>query len=100
MNDIPQILFVVLWISMVVFAFTIMAQGWAIERGRYGYSKRPNVKHPEMNDVPSGEPLMSVNFNKLPDDDYSSLQDRIDRIRLEENFDEEENNEGRDNWIR
>jgi len=99
MSDIPQILFVVLWISMVVFAFTMMAQGWMIKKARYGYSKNPRVKHPEMNDVKPGEPLMSVNFDKLPDDDYSSLQDRIDRIRLEENLDEEERNEGRDNWI-
>ena len=51
MNDIPQYLFLALWIAMVVFAFSIMAQGWMISSGRNGYSKRPTNKHPEMNEV-------------------------------------------------
>lgn len=31
---------------------------------------------------------MSVNFDKIPDDDYSKLQERINRLKMEEWFEE------------
>ena len=31
---------------------------------------------------------MTVNFNRLPDEDYKELQERIHKLKMEELFDE------------
>ena len=85
-----------LWIAMVVFAFSIMAQGWMISSGRNGYSKRPTIKHPEMNEVSSGEPLLVVNFDKMPDDEYNELNQRIQKLKLDELVDDDEDDDDED----
>ena len=96
MNDIPQFLFLILWVAMVVFAFSIMAQGWMISSGRNGYSKRPTIKHPEMNEVTSGEPLLVVNFDKMPDDEYNELNQRIQKLKLDELVDDDDDDDDED----
>ena len=59
-------------------------QGWMIMNAHSGYSKSPKVKHPEMNDVKPGDPLLVIRFK----DEYESLQDRINKLKMEELFDE------------
>lgn len=56
-----------------------------VMNARYGYSKRPNVKHPEMNDVKSGDPLLVVRFT---DEDIQQLQRRVLQQKIDELFEE------------
>ena len=51
----------------------------------HGYSKTPKVKHPEMNDVKAGDPLLVIRFT---DEDLEQLQERVLRQKMEELFEE------------
>ena len=55
----------------------------------HGYRENPKVKgHPEMKGVKKGDGLMTVNFNRLPDEDYNALYSRIQKLKMEELFEE------------
>jgi len=51
----------------------------------YGYSKSPKVKHPELNDVKAGDPLLVVKFTE---EDLQELQKRVLEQKMEELFEE------------
>ncbi len=50
-----------------------------------GYSKSPKVKHPELNDVKAGDPLLVVRFTE---EDIQELHQRILQQKMEELFEE------------
>ena len=85
MNQIPQFLYLILWITMVIFAISMIAQGWMINNAHQGYSKSPKVKHPELNDVKAGEPLLVVKFS---DEDIQELQRQVLKQKIDELFEE------------
>jgi hypothetical protein len=66
-------------------AISMFVQGWMIMNAHHGYSKTPKVKHPEMNDVKAGDPLLVIRFT---DEDLEQLQERVLRQKMEELFEE------------
>lgn len=70
----------------------MIAQGWMIFHEKFGYHENPKIPlkqgHPEMKDYKPGHGLLVVNFNKMPEEDYSSLQERINKLKMEELFEE------------
>jgi len=56
-----------------------------IMNAHYGYSKSPKVKHPELNDVKAGDPLLVVKFTE---EDLQELQKRVLEQKMEELFEE------------
>jgi len=85
-----EILFFIPFIVLLLIAFSMVIQGWMIIHERHGYTERPNIKrHPEISEMKGDTGvLMTVNFDRLPDDDYHQLQKRIDKMKLDELFDE------------
>ena len=79
------IIFLIPWFVLVVIAASIMLQGWMIMNAHYGYSKSPKVKHPELNDVKAGDPLLAIKFT---DEDLEQLQRRVLRQKMDELFEE------------
>jgi hypothetical protein len=63
----------------------MFVQGWMIMNAQYGYSKSPKVKHPEMNDVKAGDPLLVL---KITHEDLEELQKRVLEQKMEELFEE------------
>jgi 1-acyl-sn-glycerol-3-phosphate acyltransferase len=60
-------------------------QGWMIMNAHHGYSKNPKVKHPELNNVRAGDPLLVVRFT---DEDMEELQKRVLEQKMNELFEE------------
>ena len=56
-----------------------------IMNAHHGYSKSPKVKHPEMNDVKAGDPLLVL---KITEEDLEHLQRRVLEQKMEELFEE------------
>jgi hypothetical protein len=79
------IIFLVPWFVLMGIAMSMIAQGWMIMNAHHGYSKSPKVKHPEMNDVNAGDPLLVVRFT---DEDIKQLQRRVLQQKIEELFEE------------
>ena len=52
-----------------------------------------------MNEVTSGEPLLVVNFDKMPDDEYNELNQRIQKLKLDELVDDEDDDDDEDDFI-
>ena len=80
-----ELIFLVPWFVLVTIALTMFVQGWMIMNAHYGYSKSPKVKHPELNDVKVGDPLLVIRFS---DEDLEKLQERIQKQKMEELFEE------------
>jgi len=80
-----ELIFLVPWFVLVVISISMFVQGWMIMNAHYGYSKSPKVKHPELNDVKAGDPLLVVRFT---DEDLEQLQERVLRQKMEELFEE------------
>ena len=70
---------------MVGIAVSMFIQGWMIMNAHCGYSKSPKVKHPELNDVKAGDPLLVIKFT---DEDLEKLQQRILKQKMDELFEE------------
>jgi 1-acyl-sn-glycerol-3-phosphate acyltransferase len=66
-------------------SLTMIAQGWMIMNAYHGYSKSPKVKHPELNDVKAGDPLLVVKFTE---EDIEKLQKRVLQQKMDELFEE------------
>jgi 1-acyl-sn-glycerol-3-phosphate acyltransferase len=60
-------------------------QGWMIMNAHHGYSKNPKVKHPELNNVRAGDPLLVVRFTE---EDLKQLHQRILQQKMDELFEE------------
>ena len=80
-----ELIFLVPWFVLMGIAISMFVQGWMIMNAYYGYSKTPKVKHPEMNDVKAGDPLLVIRFT---DEDLEQLQERVLRQKMEELFEE------------
>jgi len=63
----------------------MFVQGWMIINAYHGYSKSPKVKHPELNNVRAGDPLLVIRFS---DEDIEKLQEKILKQKMEELFEE------------
>jgi len=50
-----------------------------------GYTKSPKVKHPELNNVRAGDPLLVIRFTEQ---DLKELQERILQQKMDELFEE------------
>jgi hypothetical protein len=79
------IIFLVPWFVLVVIALSMIVQGWMIMNAHYGYSKSPKVKHPELNDVKAGDPLLVIKFTQ---EDLKELQERVFQQKMIELFEE------------
>ena len=101
MNAFTDLLFVLIWISLVIWAIRTMIRGYSAyippSNTSYDIKKRTVTKlpHPEMVDVKQGDELLVVNFGEEEPKDplLKSLQDRIDKIDLEEE-DEDDDDDG------
>ena len=80
-----QLIFLVPWFVLVVIAISMFVQGWMIMNAHHGYSKSPKVKHPEMNDVKAGDPLLVL---RITEEDIQELQKRVLQQKIEELFEE------------
>jgi hypothetical protein len=90
-----EILFFIPFLILLLIAVSMIAQGWMIVNEKYGYTENPDIKgHPEMKGVRKGDGLLVVNFDKMPENDYSQLSDRINRLKLEELLEEDDDDDG------
>jgi len=80
-----ELIYLVPWFVLVVIALTMYVQGWMIMNAHRGYSKSPKVKHPELNDVKAGDPLLVVKFTE---EDIKELHQRILQQKMDELFEE------------
>ena len=80
-----ELIFLVPWFILLVISISMFIQGWMIMNAHYGYSKSPKVKHPELNDVRAGDSLLVIRFS---DEDLEKLQERIQKQKMEELFEE------------
>ncbi len=72
----------------------MFVQGWMVMNAHYGYSKSPKVKHPEMNDVKAGDPLLVL---RITEEDLEELQKRVLQQKIDELFEEPSTYEDEDN---
>jgi 1-acyl-sn-glycerol-3-phosphate acyltransferase len=80
-----ELIFLVPWFVLLVISITMFIQGWMIMNAHHGYSKNPKVKHPELNNVRAGDPLLVVRFT---DEDMEELQKRVLEQKMNELFEE------------
>jgi hypothetical protein len=80
-----ELIFLVPWFVLVVIAISMFVQGWMIMNAHHGYSKSPKVKHPEMNDVKAGDPLLVL---RITEEDIEQLQKRFLQQKIDELFEE------------
>ena len=81
----PELIFLIPWFVLVGIAMTIFMQGWMIMTAQHGYSKSPKVKHPELNDVKAGDPLLVL---RITEEDIEQLQRRVLQQKIDELFEE------------
>ena len=84
-QDYYPLIFLVPWFVLIGIALSIIVQGWMIMNAHAGYSKSPKVKHPEMNDVKAGDPLLVV---RIAEEDIEQLQRRVLQQKIDELFEE------------
>tara|TARA_R100001463_G_scaffold114804_1_gene169987 strand:+ start:38 stop:373 length:336 start_codon:yes stop_codon:yes gene_type:complete len=110
MNPITDIIFSLTWVLLFVFAIRSIVKGWSIAKED---TARPNgmwttkvtkPTHPEMVDVKPGEQLMGVTFDERPNscdlEEYQSLQNRIEELRLELESEEDDDDDDGDIVVR
>jgi len=94
-QDYTPLMFLIPWVVLIGIALSMIVQGWMIMNAQNGYTKSPKVKHPEMNDVKSGDPLLVVRFTEEDTKELQRkvLQQRIDELFGELSTDEDEDDE-------
>lgn len=93
-----EIFYFIPFIILLLIAVSMVIQGWMIVHESHGYRENPKVKgHPEMKGVKKGDGLMTVNFNRFPDEDYNELYNRIQKLKMEELFEEPSKYEDEEN---
>jgi hypothetical protein len=87
-----EIIFLIPFFILILIAISMMIQGWVIMNERFGYQENPKIahkaSHPEMENYKKGEGLLVVNFEEVPEDNYSELQERINKLKMQELFEE------------
>lgn len=80
------------FIVLLAIAFSMVFQGWMILNEKFGYHENPKLPltkgHPEMENYKRGEGLLVVNFDKSSEEDYHELYNRIQKLKMEELFEE------------
>ena len=102
MNPVTDMLFTVIWFSLLVFAVRSLIRGWSLmkESPSQGYivEKKTITKipHPEMVDVKQGDELLVVKFGEEEKKDplLQSLENRITELNDPWEEDEEEDDDG------
>jgi hypothetical protein len=69
----------------MIITLSILVRGIMIMNAYCGYSKNPKVKHPELNDVKAGDPLLVVRFTE---EDLQELHQRVIQQKMNELFEE------------
>ena len=101
MNPVTDMLFTIIWFSLLVFAIRSIIRGWSImrEAPSQGYIVEKKtvtkISHPEMVDVKQGDELLVVKFGEEEKKDplLQSLENRI--IELEDPWkDDEDDDDG------
>jgi hypothetical protein len=93
-----EIFYFIPFIILLLIAVSMVIQGWMVVHESHGYRENPKIKgHPEMKGVKKGDGLMTVNFNRLPDEDYNDLYSRIQKLKMDELFEEPSTYEDDDN---
>ena len=102
MNPVTDIVFSLTWVLLFAFAIRSIVKGWSMMSED---TARPNgmwttkvtrPMHPEMKDVQPGEELMGVTFDQKTScslEEYQSLQNRIEELRLELESEEDEDDD-------
>ncbi len=80
-----ELIFLVPWFILLVICVSMWVQGWMILNAHNGYTKSPKVKHPELNNVRAGDPLLVIRFTEQ---DLKELQERILQQKMDELFEE------------
>jgi len=80
-QDYAPLMFLIPWVVLIGIALSMIIQGWMIMNAHNGYTKSPKVKHPEMNDVQPGDPLLFVKFTE---EDTKELQRKVLQQRIDE----------------
>jgi len=80
-KDYAPLMFLIPWVVLIGIALSMIVQGWMIMNAHNGYTKSPKVKHPEMNDVQPGDPLLFVKFTE---EDTKELQRKVLQQRIDE----------------
>jgi len=102
MNPVTDMLFTVIWFSLLVFAIRSIMRGWSLMREvpSQGYSVEKKtvtkISHPEMADVKQGDELLVVKFGEEEKKDplLQSLENRITELNDPWEEDEEEDDDG------
>ena len=103
MNPVTDILFTIIWFSLLVFAVRSLIRGWSLmgEVPSQGYivEKKTVTKiaHPEMTDVKQGDELLVVRFDepeKEKDPLLQSLENRITELNDPWEEDDDEDDDG------
>jgi len=84
-QDYAPLMFLIPWVVLIGIALSMIIQGWMIMNAHNGYTKSPKVKHPEMNDVQLGDPLLFVKFTE---EDTKELQRKVLQQRIDELLEE------------
>ena len=100
MNPVTDMLFTIIWFSLLFFAVRSLIRGWSLmkETSSQGYivEKKTVTKipHPEMADVKQGDELLVVKFGgeEKKDPLLQSLENRI--TELEDPWEDEEDDDG------
>ena len=100
MNPITDMLFTIIWFSLLVFAIRSIMKGWSLmrEAPSQGYSVEKKtvtkIPHPEMVDVKQGDELLVVKFGgeEKKDPLLQSLENRI--TELKDPWEDEEDDDG------
>ena len=87
------IIFLIPWFVLAGIALSMIVQGWMIMNAHYRYSKSPKVKHPELNDVKAGDPLLVL---RITEEDIEQLQRRVLQQKIDELFEEPSSYEDED----
>ena len=106
MNPVTDMLFTIIWFSLLFFAVRSLIRGWSIMRDApsqgYSVEKRTVTKlpHPEMADVKQGDELLVVKFGEEEKKDplLQSLENRI--TELEDPWEDEEEDDDGDAIVR
>ena len=101
MNPVTDMLFTIIWFSLLFFAVRSLIRGWSImrETPSQGYSVEKKtvtkIPHPEMVDVKQGDELLVVKFGgeEKKDPLLQSLENRITELKDPWEEDEEEDDD-------
>ena len=108
MNPVTDIVFIVTWILLLVWAIRSVVSGWRSKQVRDFNAGRLQGEwttevakpvHPEMIDVTPGTQLLGVNFEKKTEcdlEEYKALQQRIEELKseLEDPWDDDDDDDG------